>query len=105
MPCLSWAIIVKINLPRNLNLNYEFRNKKEKKRKEKRKYKRKRENIKLGSLCLILAHIASPSVQPSSKNRRRHHGPTHQSHTGALVSVPLTLWATGLAFRARGGRD
>jgi hypothetical protein len=37
MPCLSWAINVKINLPRNLNLNgilnYEFRNKKEKKRK------------------------------------------------------------------------
>jgi hypothetical protein len=37
------------------------------------------ENVKLGSLCLILAHIASPPVQPSTRDWRRHLGSTHQT--------------------------
>jgi hypothetical protein len=98
MPCLSWAINVKINLPRNLNLNgnlnYEFRNKKEKKRKEKGKYKRKRENTLLGRNPALGPPIMPERSPPRPNGRadRRGRASTSpcESFTNAMQSPSLT---------------
>jgi hypothetical protein len=69
MPCLSWAINVKINPPLNLNLNvnlnYEFENKKGKE-KERGITKEKERNLPaLGPNLSVSAQIAA-SPQPNT---------------------------------------